>query len=290
MKGQASKQARRTDEVRALQTNMRKTALITGASSGIGAAFASKLAAQQYDLVLIARRKERLRSLAIDLHQRFHVGVDVLVADLSCPGDVEHIEQRIGALGAPDMLVNNAGFGIPGTFVENPVERYLEMIAVHVPANVRLCHAALPGMIARGQGAIINVSSLGAFLIAPSDETYFATKAYLNVFSEALQAELLGTGVRVQALCPGFTDTEFHDQPVYEQYHVKATIPKTLWMSADEVVEQSLKALKRNRVICIPGFKNRVLVVLARSPLKSLLLQKVEKDHDLLKLGGRRAP
>jgi short-subunit dehydrogenase len=252
---------------------MRKTALITGASSGIGAAFARKLAAQQYDLVLIARRKERLTSLATELHQQFHVDIEVLVADLSCPADIEHIEQRIGALGALDMLVNDAGFGTPGTFVENPVERYLEMIAVHVLASVRLCHAALPGMIARGQGAIINVSSLGAFLTAPSDETYCATKAYLNVFSEALQAELVGTGVRVQALCPGFTDTEFHDQSVYEQYHVKANIPKALWMSADEVVEQSLKALKRGHVICIPGFKNYMLVALARSPLKSLLLQ-----------------
>jgi short-subunit dehydrogenase len=236
MKRQALKQARRTGEVRALHTQMRKTVLITGASSGIGAAFARRLAAEQYDLVLVARRKERLRSLATELHQQFHVDVEVLVAELSCPGDMEHIEQRIGELGALDMLVNNTGFGIPGTFVENPVERYLEMIAVHVLATVRLCHAALPGMIARGQGTIINVSSLGAFLIAPSDETYCATKAYLNVFSEALQAELVGTGVRVQALCPGFTDTEFHDQPVYEQYHIKATIPKALWMSADEVV------------------------------------------------------
>jgi short-subunit dehydrogenase len=204
---------------------MRKTALITGASSGIGAAFARKLAAQQYDLVLIARRKERLTSLATELHQQFHFDVEVLVADLSCPGDIEHIEQRIGELGALDMLVNNAGFGIPGTFVENPVERYLEMIAVHVLASVHLCHATLPGMIARGQGAIINLSSIGAFLIAPRDETYCATKAYLLIFSETLQAELAGTGVRVQALCPGFTDTEFHDQQVYEQYHIKTNIP-----------------------------------------------------------------
>jgi len=152
------------------------------------------------------------------------------------------------------------------------------MIAVHVLATVRLCHAALPGMIARGQGAIINVSSLGAFLTAPSDETYCATKAYLNVFSEVLQAELVGTGVRVQALCPGFTDMEFHDQPIYEQYHIKANIPKALWMSADEVVEQSLKALKRGHVIFIPGFKNHMLVALARSPLKSLLLQRLENN------------
>jgi short-subunit dehydrogenase len=257
---------------------MKKTALLTGASSGIGAAFARKLAASQYDLILVARRKERLTSLATDLHQQFHVDVEVLVADLSCPADIELIEQRIGALGALDMLVNNAGFGIPGTFVENPVERYLEMIAVHVLASVRLCHAVLPGMIARGQGAIINVSSIGTFLTGPRDETHCATKAYLLIFSEALQAELAETGVRVQALCPGFTDTEFHDQPVYEQYHVKATIPKALWMSADRVVEQSLKALERGRVICIPGFKNRVLVALARSPLKSLMLRILENS------------
>jgi short-subunit dehydrogenase len=245
---------------------MRKTALITGASSGIGAAFARKLAAQQYDLILVARRKQRLTSLATELHQQFHVDIEVLVADLSCPADIEHIEQLIGALGALDMLVNNAGFGIPGTFVENPAERYLEMIAVHVLASVRLCHAALPGMIARGRGAIINLSSIGAFLTGPRDETYCATKAYLLSFSEALQAELADTGVRVQALCPGFTDTEFHDQPVYERYDIKVAIPKALWMSADEVVEQSLRALKRGHVMCIPGFKNPVLIALARSP------------------------
>ncbi len=236
-----------------------------------------EIVAEQYDLVLVARREERLRSLATKLHHQFHVDPEVLVADLSRPGDIEHIERRIAEAGMLDVLVNAAGFGIPGTFVENPLERYLEMIAVHVLASVRLSHAALPSMIARGQGTIINVSSIGAFMTGPGDETYCATKAYLTVFSEALQAELMGTGVRVQALCPGFTHTEFHDQPVYEPYHLKAKIPKALWMSADEVVEQSLKALKQGRVICIPGFKNRVLVALARSPLKPLLLKLLEK-------------
>ncbi len=259
-----------------MQTHKRKIALITGASSGIGAAFARKLAASRYDLILVARRKERLTSLATELHQQFHVDAELLVADLAHLGDIEHIEQRIGELGALDLLVNNAGFGIPGTFVENPVERYLEMIAVHILASVRLTHAALPGMIARGQGAIINLSSIGAFLTGPGDETYCATKAYLLIFSGALQAELAGTGVWVQALCPGFTYTEFHDQPVYEQYHIKAKIPKALWMSADEVVEQSLRALERGRVICIPGFKNRVLILLARMGLAPLLARMLE--------------
>ena len=258
------------------QTHKRKRALITGASSGIGTAFARRLAACQYDLVLVARRKERLANLATELRQQSHVDVEVLVADLSRPGDIEHIERRIGELGDLDLLVNNAGFGIPGTFVENPVERYLEMIAVHVLASVRLSHAALPGMIARGRGAIINLSSIGAFLTGPADESYCATKAYLLVFSRALQAELNGTGVRVQALCPGFTSTEFHDRPAYERYDIRARIPKGLWMSADEVVDRSLSALARGRVICVPGFKNRMLVLLARMGLAPLLARMLE--------------
>ena len=254
-----------------------RTAFITGASSGIGAAFAHKLAAEQYDLILVARRKERLTSLATALHQQFRVNAEVLAADLSNPTDIDQIEQRIAGLGTLDLLVNSAGFGLPGTFVEIPLESHLEMIQVHILASVRLTYTALPGMIVSGHGAIINVSSIGAFMPRPGDATYCATKAYLKTFSEALQAELVGTGVRVQALCPGFTDTEFHDQPVYKPYHLKAKIPKALWMSADEGVEQSLKALKQGRVICIPGFKNRVLVALARSALKPLLLKVLEK-------------
>ncbi len=147
---------------------------------------------------------------------------------------------------------------------------------MHVLASVRLTHTALPGMIARGQGAIINLSSIGAFLTGPGDETYCATKTYLLVFSQALQAELAGTGVWVQALCPGFTYTEFHGQPTYESYHIKAKIPKALWMPADEVVEQSLKALRRGHVIFIPGFKNRMLIVLASMGLTSLLVKLLE--------------
>ncbi|HET8854075.1 MAG TPA: SDR family NAD(P)-dependent oxidoreductase [Ktedonobacteraceae bacterium] len=169
-----------------MQAYKRKRALITGASSGIGAAFAHKLAASQYDLVLVARRKERLTSLAAELHQQFHIDAEVLVADLARPSDVERIEQRIGELGDLDLLVNNAGFGTPGTFVEIPLERHLEMMAVHVLASVRLCHAALPGVIARGQGAIINLSSIGAFMPKPGNETYCATKAYLLVFSDTI--------------------------------------------------------------------------------------------------------
>src|SRR6266702_3158402 len=136
-----------------------RTAVITGASSGIGAAFAHKLAAEQYDLILVARRKERLTSLATALHQQFRVNAEVLAADLSNPTDIDQIEQRIAGLGTLDLLVNSAGFGLPGTFVEIPLESHLEMIQVHILASVRLTYTALPGMIVSGHGAIINVSS-----------------------------------------------------------------------------------------------------------------------------------
>lgn len=249
------------------------TALITGASSGIGAAFARALAARQYDLVLVARREERLISLASELQQRFHVRAEVMVADLSNPEGMERVEKRLTSIKTLDILVNNAGFGIPGKFIEIPLEQQLGMIQVHVFASVRLSHAALPRMIARRHGAIINVASLGAFIPKPEDATYCATKAYLKTFSQALQAELRGTGVQVQALCPGFTRTEFHDQPVYEQRHVKASIPKALWMSADDVVAESLAALARGRVVCVPGFKNRFIITCAQLGLTDFLLR-----------------
>ncbi len=145
------------------------------------------------------------------------------------------------------------------------------MIQVHVLATVRLCRAALPGMIARGRGSIINVSSIAAFMASPRNATYSASKAYLNLFSEALQDELKGTGVRVQALCPGLTHTEFHDQPGYEGYKTK--IPEFFWMSAEDVVRESLDALKKGRVICIPGFKNQLAVALVRSRLGALVVK-----------------
>ena len=248
-------------------------ALITGASSGIGAAFARKLASQGHHLILIARRRQKLTSLADELHEQFGVNVEVLVADLADSMDVGKVEIRIGELAPLDILVNNAGFGIPGKFAETHVDRHLAMIHVHVLASVRFSQAALSGMLARGQGAVINVSSIGAFIPKPGDVTYCATKAYLITFSEALQAELRGTGVRIQALCPGFTRTEFLDNPEYEKYQIKTRIPEVFWMSAEEVVEKSLDALGQGRVVCVPGVKNRLIVALARIGVTNLLLK-----------------
>jgi len=256
-----------------LNVQKASTALITGASSGIGAAFARALAARRYDLVLVARRQERLVNLARALQQRFPIQAEVLVADLANLSSIEQVEKRLARIETLDVLVNNAGFGIPGPFSAIPLEQHLAMIHVHVLASVRLSHVALPGMMARGQGAIINVASIGAFMPKPEDATYCATKAYLKTFSQALQAELRGTGVQVQALCPGFTATEFHDQPVYTQRHVKARIPKALWMSADDVVAESLAALARGRVVCVPGLKNRFMITCARLGLTDFLLK-----------------
>jgi len=239
------------------------TALITGAAGGIGAAFARQLASKGYNLILVGKRVERLVALATGLQDHHPISAEVIGADLSNPTDVERVEKLTAGLESLDMLINNAGFRIPGKFSESDVTKHLEMIHVHVITTVRLTRAALPGMIVRRRGAIINVSSFVTFLPI-GGVTYRATKAYLNAFSEALQAELRGTGVRVQALCPGFTsNTDFYDMPEYEAFD-RSQIPKALWMPAEEVVAKSLKALRRSQVVYIPGFKNRLLVALAR--------------------------
>lgn len=259
-------------------TNNNRTALITGASSGIGTSFARKLASQGYDLVLIARREAKLTQLAVELQAQFHIKSETLVADLSHPDDIERVEERIVELTNLELLINNAGFGIPGMFAEVPLNKTLTMIDVHVLASVRLSHAALLGMITRNKGAIVNVSSVGAFIPRAGDATYCATKAYLVAFSQALQGELLGTGIQIQVLCPGFVPTEFLDHPDYEMLQIKHKIPKWLWTSAEEVVEQSFRSLKRDQVICIPGFKNRIFAAMARVGLAGVLTQSLAKS------------
>ncbi|HUT33505.1 MAG TPA: SDR family oxidoreductase [Planctomycetota bacterium] len=246
------------------------TALITGASSGLGAAFARKLAARGHGLVLVARREDRLAALAAELAGRHPIAAEVLAADLASMDGIERVERRIAELGALEILVNNAGFGTTGAFAEVEIAKHLEMIQVHVVASVRLSRSALPAMLARSRGAIINVSLLAAIAPQPGDVTYCAAKAYLRVFSETLHAELKGTGVCVQALLPGFTSTEFHDRPDIQGFD-RSRIPRAFWMSPDRVAEASLRALERGRRVCIPGFKNRVLAALAGIGVPSLL-------------------
>ena len=230
-------------------------ALVTGASSGIGAAFAERLARDQHDLIIVARRRERLETLAQRLHETHHVTVEVMVADLTQPGDLHAAEKRIAEDTALELLVNNAGFGGYMPFVALDADRAEELISLQVVAVTRLTRAALPGMIARGHGAIINVSSRLAFSAAlsapnmPKRATYAATKAYINTFTQLLHDELAGTGVQVQALCPGVVRTEFHERMSQDP----SRLPAAIVTSPEDIVEASLAGLKLGEVICVPA-------------------------------------
>lgn len=224
-------------------------ALVTGASSGIGDVFARKLAARGTELVVVARRRDRLDTLAFDVP----VGCEVLDADLATDEGVERVEQRLAA-GDVDLLVNNAGFGTSGALAEVDAASIADEIRVNCLALVRLSKAAIGPMVERGHGAILNVASVAGFQPAPKMATYAATKAFVLSFSESLAEEVHGSGITVQALCPGLTRTEFQDVASYEN----TSAPGWMWQSAEEVVDTSLAALDKGRVVVVPGVHNRV--------------------------------
>jgi len=240
---------------------------VTGASSGIGAAFAEHLARERYELVIVARSRDRLEALASRLRRDHGVGVEVIVADLTRHDDLRVVATAVADDGVLELLVNNAGFGTVGPFVDLDPNREEEEIRLNIVALERLTHAALPAMIARGRGAIVNVSSMGAFQPGPYNATYSATKAYVNSFTEALHEELRGTGVRVQALCPGFTRTEFQQRARIDV----SSFPTFIWMSAEAVVDASLAGLERGEVVCVPGVGNRMAVAVTSMFPRSLL-------------------
>jgi hypothetical protein len=249
---------------------LRQTALITGASSGIGAEFARQLAAQGHDLILVARRADRLAALAAELQTQHNITAEPLVADLATTEGIEKVAVRLAELSTLALLVNNAGFGISGSLARAELQGQLDMLNVHMVAAMHLSHAALPGMITRGSGGIINVASLAAFMALPGEINYCATKAYLVTFSQALAAEVRRKGVRVQALCPGFTITEFHDEPDRPSAG-REGYPRFLWGSSQAVVADSLRALDRGQVVCVPGFVNRMIRLLTRTGLVNRL-------------------
>jgi short-subunit dehydrogenase len=245
-------------------TNERPIALITGASSGLGEVFAQKLAARGYDLVLVARREDRLQTLAASLP----VQAEVLSADLASEAGVAAVERAIRDCARLQLLVNNAGFGTLGRFWEADIAGQIRMHEVHVVATMRLTHAALAGMIPRGRGGVIGVSSVAAFGQSPGSVSYCATKAWINSFTEGLDMELrsLGSPVKVQALCPGFTVTEFHQTLGLDTKQ----IPEFLWMKADYVVQASLDGLDRGTVIVVPNWKYQILAALGKHTPHSL--------------------
>jgi short-subunit dehydrogenase len=230
---------------------MSKVALVTGASSGIGEVYARKLSRSGCRLILVARREDRLRKLAEELRE-----AEVLTADLSIDSDLQRVLDRITAEPELEFLVNNAGFGVQGFFFESPLEAQDKMHRLHIIAIERLTHAALGGMVERRKGNIINVSSVAGFLATPDNVSYCATKAWINTFTEGLYLELkaIHSPVRIQALCPGFTFSEFHDRAGMD----RNVIPRSLWMSAEDVVDTSLRGLERNRLIVIPGWRYRL--------------------------------
>jgi uncharacterized protein len=241
----------------------RRTALITGASSGIGAAFAEVFAAEGFDLVITARREDRLRALAASLAQRYRCRVHVIVADLSAVDASVRVCENLNSQGlVVDALVNNAGYGVPGAYLASEWTRHAASLQVMV-ALAELTHRLLPGMMERGYGRIINVASLAALVPAPAGHTlYAASKAFVVKFSEALSGEVRGAGIHVTALCPGFTLSEFHD--VTGTRATVSELPGWLWMDAPSVARQGFDAVMRGTPIQVTGAVNRTIALLAR--------------------------
>lgn len=248
---------------------VRPLAAITGASSGIGATFARMLAARGWDLLLIARRTGRLETLAAELSKSYGAHCEVVTADLSAAGDLEGVAARLQQSSQLNLLVNNAGFGVPGTFVTAEFAGQEGMHKVHVMATLRLTHAALQGMVARGTGGVINVASVAGFLTSPGAVSYGSSKCWINAFTEGIWMELhaMGSPVRVQALCPGFTYSEFHDVAGMDRTKMA---PKAWWYPAEQVVEESLAGLEKDKLFVIPGFRYRALVALVNAIPRAL--------------------
>lgn len=219
--------------------------------------------------------------LARELEKAHGISVQTLQADLATSDGIDRVERRIAGDETLDLLVNNAGFTGGKSFVERDAAVHMDMVQVHVATTVRLSRAVLPGMISRGRGAIINVASIAAWS-AFSGPMYSGTKAFLVMFSENLQSELLGTGACVQALCPGMTHTEFHEVANID----KAIVPKPFWMTAEEVVRISLRRLGRG-VVCVPGWKNKVIAFLMRCPLTAVGIRAISRLPAVRKRANR---
>jgi len=234
------------------------TALITGATAGIGAAYAKLLAKEGFDLVLVARDLPRLKGVAKELSKLYKIKAETIKADLTKPAQLAKVEKRLANNSKPiEVLINNAGFGLKDSFLVSNLAREQELLDVLVTAPMRLSHAVLPGMIKRNSGSIVNVSSVASFI---AGGTYSAAKSYLTVFSEYLHTELRDTNIKVSALCPGFTRTEFHARGKMKM----SGLPNYMWTTVDQVVAKSWRYVKAGKVICIPGWQYMLLSSIAR--------------------------
>ncbi|MFF7413641.1 SDR family NAD(P)-dependent oxidoreductase [Streptomyces lydicus] len=230
------------------------TALITGATAGIGAAFARRLASDGHSVVLVARNEKRLREQATELHDRHGIEAEVLVADLATEEGITTVEARLTDAKHPvDLLVNNAGFGNKGEYLEVPMADELTMLKVHCEAVLRLTTAAVRGMRDRRRGAVVNVASVAAFV---PRGTYGASKAWVVQFTQGAARDLAGSGVRLMALCPGFVRTEFHERAGMGTDN----IPGWMWLDADKLVDAAMKDLVRGKSLSIPDPRYKALM------------------------------
>lgn len=239
----------------------RMLAVITGATSGIGKAYAEYFAANGYDLLITGRRNEVMRCVASELRSRYNVNIDVVIADLSVHKDVSLLLQIIGKKKNIGVLINNAGYGLENKFMEDKLKHQMAMLKVHVNVPLMLMHKVLPQMIKNNNGIIINVSSLAVFTPTSGNAMYTGSKAFLKSFTESLHMDVRNFGIKVQCLCPGFTYSDFH------RNHTPSWIISGQglwhWMKPSEVVDYSITCLYRGQVVCVPGFMNRTAGFLA---------------------------
>ena len=254
------------------------TALVTGASSGIGADIARQLAERGHGVTLVARREDRLAALAEEIESKLHVRTDVIACDLSDAASRERLVGEIRARGrAVSILINNAGFGSAGAFQDLDIDGELRMVRTNVEAVVHLCGEFIPPMIERGEGAVMNVASTAAFQPLARQSTYSASKAFVLSFTEAISSDLKGTGVTATALCPGPVKTEFTDQhPGFD-----VSTPDFVWMSAEDCAKTAVKGLERGKRVVVPGVGNRIGTLAGQHAPRSVLLAATRRFYPL---------
>ncbi|HEY3192598.1 MAG TPA: SDR family oxidoreductase [Solirubrobacterales bacterium] len=255
---------------------MSSTALVTGASSGIGAAIARELASRGYSLALVARREERLQSLATDLASEYGVAAETIACDLADPAERDRLADELPARGrAVEVLVNNAGFGHQADFATSPPERLVEMVRVNVEAVVDLTGRFLGQMVERGRGSVINIASTAAFQPLPGSAVYAASKSFVLSFSEAIRTELRGSGVTVTAVCPGPVKTEFTEVAGFGG--VEERTPGAVWMSAEEIARHAVDGAKHDKRVVVPGALNRATALAGQHSPRSVALPLISR-------------
>jgi uncharacterized protein len=275
-------------------SSSRKLAIITGATSGIGKAYAVYFAGHGYDLLITGRRREVIHHVALELISNYGIKVDVIIADLSKNEDLSLLLQVLGKRKNIEVLVNNAGYGMDCRFSNDELNHQMAMLKVHVDAPLMLIHKVLPIMMENNRGIIINVSSLAAYMPTASNAMYTSTKSFLKSFTESLYMDVSNYGIQVQCLCPGFTYSDFHRNLSISGDGIKQGFVH--WMNPSAVVDYSMNCLDRGQVVCIPGFLNRVMSFLTVHiprglyyPIAVKMDRKIRKQNHMPDLAYMRA-